>query len=68
MWGGYTLPSLKELPSARGTLAAPTHGGHLLFAGEATDPNLFMTADAAIASGCRAAAQALAVLAPRAHL
>jgi monoamine oxidase len=55
IWGGYTTPSLSELPEARDTISAPHYGGRLFFAGEGVNPTSFMTANAAYASGLRAA-------------
>lgn len=57
IWGGYTVPSLREPPGARAALAQPVDGA-VFFAGEATDPENFMTAHAAMASGARAAKEA----------
>lgn len=70
IWGGYTTPSLKELPEARHALASSLYGGRLCFAGEATDPHAFMTAHAAMRTGQRAAGEVVTALRrhPRARL
>jgi monoamine oxidase len=65
IWGGYTTPSMRELPHARAELARPVDGA-LFFAGEATDPDNFMTAHAAMASGVRAAKEAMVAIDARA--
>ncbi len=50
IWGGYTTPGIAETVEARATLAAPVDGA-VFFAGEATDPDNYMTAHAAMYSG-----------------
>jgi monoamine oxidase len=67
IWGGYTMPSLSETPEARRDLAAPVDGA-VFFAGEATDPQNFMTAHAAIDTGIRAAKEAQIAVAAIAKL
>jgi monoamine oxidase len=63
IWGGYTMPSLKELPDARETLSKQI--GRLHFAGEATHAHAFMTAHAALSTGIRAADEIMGLRAPR---
>lgn len=54
IWGAYSCPAITELEDARKTLAEPIHD-RIYFCGEATDHSDFMTADAAMRTGSRAA-------------
>jgi len=58
IWGAYTMPAIRELADARQLLSMPVDGV-MFFAGEATDPYSFMTAHAAMATGQRAAHEAM---------
>ena len=72
VWGSYCTAAIGETPEARAALASPV-GGTLLWCGEATHPNSFMTAHTAMQTGARAADEAVAALSgasrtPRARL
>jgi len=61
IWGAYSVPGMNEMHNARHILAEPI-GGRIFFAGEATHPDAYMTAHAAMLTGERAALGAMDVV------